>query len=154
MCIRDSRRSVARGRGFRGGHRRLAAFGDDSPIAPGTNERVYKQDASPNISRASTIRLTPTYNQSRSRRKLRFHRASPPGRGCRAIREAALSRSGTSGAANRIHFSIYRTTVRSSVLSPFHRICTPIHTRMNDDKRMITFIAESPSVRPIRSANR
>ena len=48
----------------------------------------------------------------------------------------------------------YRITVRKSVLSPFHRICTPMHTRMNDDRRMMTFMPESPRVRPMRSAKR
>jgi hypothetical protein len=50
--------------------------------------------------------------------------------------------------------SSYRTTVRSRALSPFHRIWTPMQTRMNDERRIITFIAESPSVRAMRSANR
>jgi hypothetical protein len=43
---------------------------------------------------------------------------------------------------------------RSSVLKPFHKICTPMHTRMNDDSRMTTFIAASPSTSPILSAKR
>ena len=44
--------------------------------------------------------------------------------------------------------------VRRSVLTPFHMICTPIHKRMNDDKRTTIFMAVSPKMRPIASAKR
>lgn len=54
----------------------------------------------------------------------------------------------------RLRARIYRTTVRSSALTPFHIIWTPMQTRMKDDMRKMTFIAESPSARPMRSANR
>jgi len=50
--------------------------------------------------------------------------------------------------------AIYRTIVRSKALTPFQVICTPMQTRMKEDRRMITFIAASPRVRPIRSAKR
>ena len=43
---------------------------------------------------------------------------------------------------------------RSKVLSPFQEICTPIHRRMNDDRRMTTSIAASPSNAAILSAKR
>ena len=42
----------------------------------------------------------------------------------------------------------------SRALTPFHRIWTPMHSRMNDDSRMMTFIAVSPSTRATPSANR
>jgi len=43
---------------------------------------------------------------------------------------------------------------RSSALSPFHAICTPMHTRMKDDSRITTFIADSPNASAMRSAKR
>jgi len=48
----------------------------------------------------------------------------------------------------------YRIIVWSRALSPFHTIWTPMQTRMNDDMRVMIFIAESPTVRAIDSANR
>ena len=48
----------------------------------------------------------------------------------------------------------YYVRVRSSALMPFHRIWTPMQTRMNDDNRLMTFMAVSPSAVPMRSAKR
>ena len=42
----------------------------------------------------------------------------------------------------------------SKACTPFHKICTPIHTSKNEDNRMITLIAVAPSARASRSANR
>ena len=51
--------------------------------------------------------------------------------------------------------SLHRGRIdRSKVLSPFQEICTPIHRRMNDDRRMTTSIAASPSNAAILSAKR
>jgi len=41
----------------------------------------------------------------------------------------------------------------SSVLAPFHRICTPMHTSRNDESRKITFIPVGPTAAASRSAN-
>jgi hypothetical protein len=50
--------------------------------------------------------------------------------------------------------SAYEITVLSSALRPFHKIWTPMQTRMNEERRMMTFMADSPSARPKPSANR
>src|SRR5262249_20907254 len=49
---------------------------------------------------------------------------------------------------------IFYRIVRSSALTPFQTIWTPIHNRMNEDKRRMTFIAVSPSARASDSAKR
>src|SRR5262249_52473250 len=43
-------------------------------------------------------------------------------------------------------------SVRASALTPFHIICTPMHTRRNDDRRRIMLIALSPRTAARRSA--
>ena len=53
-------------------------------------------------------------------------------------------------------FAIRNATIVpvTSAPIPFQRICTPMHTRMKDDRRMTTSIAASPSNAAIRSAKR
>jgi len=68
---------------------------------------------------------------------------------------AVINRRANSSAVLCKISSLHRaSTERSSALSPFHEICTPMHTRMKDDKRIKIFIAASPSASAIRSAKR
>jgi len=39
----------------------------------------------------------------------------------------------------------YAFSVFTSALTPFHKICTPIHTNKNEDNRRITFIPLGPT---------
>jgi len=50
----------------------------------------------------------------------------------------------------RVKARCYPLSVFTSALTPFHKICTPIHTSKNEDNRKITFIPFGP----IAAANR